>query len=327
MADFVHSIAAPDQAIAADGEFNLDLPVNPLSCIYLNLAPLNNTATIANYGALVRLLSALDNVRVDWRGASVINCSGLDLVAFLMLATNIDVRATNQAETDNERRSVVVPVPLGRRIWDPAECFPSVKRGELTLTLTLDIADTGYDGLRISVETLELLDAEPTHFQRLTTLNQTFAATGDNDVDLPIGNMLRGVLAFGTTGWTGATPAPTINSLRLLVDNVERGYASTDWEVSRAISSAVGRKLSGYLDHFHGVNAAGSGQEDTQSQQNDDTLLENYTYLDYDPDGTDRYALTTKGLSRVHLRINAEAADAARFIPVEKVAVNDFLRR
>lgn len=326
MPRFVHSILAPNQAQAADGEVNIDLPTNPLSVVYLHLSPLNETGTIANYTTIAAIMSAIDNIRIDYRGAAVIDISGEDLLAWLWMASGLKPMCTNPEETDDERRSIVLPIPLSRKPWDVKECFPAVKRGELQLTLTFDIADTGFDALRYSVETLELLGAAPSHFQRLTTLTQTFAAIGDNDVDLPIGNVLRGIFAYSTSGFTGAVPAPTIGALRLLLDNVEFGYASTDFEVSRAICAALGREPSVFLDHFHGVDAAGGAQEDTQPQQYATPKQGHYTYLDYDPTRDDSFAIETKRNARVHLRITAEAAEAVRVIPVEKVEVNEFIK-
>lgn len=326
MARFIHSILAPNQAQAADGEVNIDLPVNPLCAILIHLNPLNETSTISNYTTMVGLLSALDNINVTYRGTSIIDITGGDMVAFLQYASRFDVRLSNLRNTDDERRSLVIPVPLARDLYNPNECFPETKRGELILTLTLDIADTGFDGLRYSVETIELPDASPTHFQRLTTSSQTFAATGNNDVDAPIGNILRGILAFGTTAYTGATPVPTLGELRLLKDNIETHYASTDFEVSRAVSALCAGRLSTYLDHFHWVIIDDTVDVDVEMQEQTNAKHEAYTYLDLDPTRDDQYSLDTKGAGRVHLRVDAEAADAARFIWNEKMDAAEFLR-
>jgi len=323
---FIHSILAVNQAIAADGEQNYDLPVNPLSVILLHLSPLNETSTIANYAAMAGLLTGLDNIRMTYRGTSVLDLTGEDLVAFLTLATRFDIRQSNMVETDDDRRSLVIPIPLSRKPYDQQECFPEVKRGESVLTCTWDIAATPFDGLRISIETIELPDATPTHFQRITTIAQTFAATGPNHVDLPIGNVIRGILCFGTTGFAGATPAPTLGELRLLLDNIEYGYSATDFEVSRAIAALTKGRLGAYSDHFHGVDASGGAQEDTQQQQHGISKFDNYTYLDYDPTEDDAYSIVTGGAGRVHLRVDAETADAARFLPIEKMEIAEFIR-
>ena len=323
---FVHSILEANQAQAADGESVTDLPVNPLSALYVHLNPLNETTSLDTYSSLIGIAAMITNLRVEFRGASVIDVSGPDLLAYLWMGSRVRPMVTNMDSTDGERRSVVLPVPFSKRIWDPKECFPSVKRGELQCIITWDIANAAADGLRWSLETLELLDAKPTHFQRITTLSVTFGAVGNNDVDMPIGNLIRGILCFGTTDFTGAVPAPTLGALRLLKDNVEFGYASTDFEVSRAICATTKHQPSYYHDHFHDIDTVGAAETDTRMQQTASEKFENYTYLDYDPLLDDRYILETKNAARVHLRVNAEAADAARFLPVEKVLVTDFVR-
>ncbi len=325
-APFIHSILVPDRLQAADGEFPIDLPVNPLSMIYLNVKPLNDTGTISDYGLLQRLLAAVVNIRVDWRGTALIDITGQDLAAFLWMAHTSRICLSNANETDDERRAMVLPIPLTRDPWSLTECFPQTKRGELILTIDWDIANTGFNGLRFSIETLELPSAAPTHFQRMTTQAITFAATGNNDIDLPIGQLIRQVLCFGTTPFTGAVPVPTLGALRVLVDNIENGYSSADFETLRALPFSLGREPHFFTDHFHGLDATVAGQTDTQSQQVDAGLHDNYVLLEYDADRKDTFSLETKNANRVHIRINAEATNAARFIAIEKVLVTDFVR-
>src|SRR4029077_10751362 len=99
----------------------------------------------------------------------------------------------------------------------------------------------GYDGLRISVETIELLGASPREFEREVSVVQTFAATGINDVELPVGNRLRGLTLFGTTGFGGASPAPSWGRVKTIVDNQETGFGSSDFEVTQMLGQLWGR--------------------------------------------------------------------------------------
>lgn len=324
MADFIHSILTPNQAISSDGDVVYDLPVNPLSVLLLHISPLNNTGTITNYALLEALLSAIDNVRVTHKGAAIIDASGADLAALVLLWHKLAIWQSNAVETNNDRRSLVLPVLFGRRPYDPAECFPESKKGELQLTVTWDIADTGFDGLRISIETIELPGASPENVQKVTTLAQTFAATGDNDIDMPIGNAIRAILLWGTTAFAGASPAPSLGQLEVLKNNSQIGYTSTDFEVSRAILGLTGVAFPPDFRHIHSVNAAGAGQEDTQQPEIGASLDDNYTLLNFDPTWDDTYTLETEGASRVHVRANAETADAVRALPIERVAASRF---
>jgi len=324
VARFIHSILRSNNAITADGDVVYDLPVNPLSVILLHVSPLNETSTIGNYALLEALLSAVDNVRVTHRGSAIIDLSGVDLAVLMMLWHRLPIWQSNAVETDNDRRSLVLPVIFGRHPYMAGECFPETKKGELQLTVTWDIADTGFDGLRISIETIELPEASPDFVQKVTTLAQTFAATGQNEVDLPIGNLLRAVLLFGTTAYAGATPAPTIGEVELLKDNVQTHYTATDWEVLRAVLGLAGVRFPSDSRHIHSVNAAGAGREDTLEPEIGASLDDNYALVDLDPTRDDEYSLETAGAGRVHLRIDAEAANAMRAIPIERMSAGIF---
>ncbi len=324
MAVFIHSILRSNNLLAADGDVVYDLPVNPLSVILLHVSPLNDTSTIGDYRLLEGLLSAVDNVRVTHKGAAVVDLSGVDLAALLMLWHRQRIWQSNAVETDNDRRSLVLPIMFGRRAYTPNECFPETKKGELQLTVTWDIADTGFDGLRISIETIELPDAAPEFVQKATTLAATLVATGQNEIDLPIGNILRGILAFGATGFAGAAPAPTLGELQVLVDNRQVGYSATDFEVLRGLRGLHGIAFPPDLRHTHSVDAAGVGREDTLEPEIGASLDDNYTFLDFDPTWDDLYSLDTSGAGRVHVRMDAEATDAVRLIPVERILASQF---
>lgn len=324
MAEFIHSILRTDAAVAADGDEVVDLPVNPLSVILLKIAPLNDTGTIANYALLEGLLSAVDNIRVSHKGSAVFNMNGVDAAAIALLYHRIAIWQSNAVETNNERRALVIPILFGRKAYLTGECFPETRKGELQLTITFDIADTGFDGLRRSVETIELPDAAPEFVEKKTTLAQTFAATGQNDVELPIGNMIRALLLFGTTGFAGVAPAPSWGQVEVLKDNKQLGYTSSDWEVVRAIMGLTGVSYPPDMRHIHGVNAAGAGQEDTQEPEIGASLDDNYALLTFDPLQDDQYILDTAGAGRVNVRATAETADAVRVIPIERVVAGDF---
>jgi hypothetical protein len=325
MAQFIHSILRANAAVAADGDEVVDLPVNPLSVILIQVAPLNETSTITNYSLLQALLSAVDTVRVTHKGAAVFDLRGDDLAALAMLWHRQSVWQSNAVETDDDRRSVILPIMFGRRPYDPAECFPETKKGELQMTVTWDIADTGFDGLRRSVETIELPGAAPENVQKVTTLAQTFAAVGQNDVDLPIGNVIRAILLWGTTSFAGAAPAPTWGQVSLLRDNQQVYYSASDWEVLRGVLGLRGCNYPPSFRHIHSVNAAGVGREDTVEPEVGLAKDAYYAMLDLDPLHDDSYAMVTEGAGRINVRAVAEAAEAVRVMPIERVSTSVYL--
>ncbi len=248
MAIYTHSILASNQLIAADGDQVFDLPVQPLSAILLHISPLNATSTIANYRLLEALLGAVTTIRVSWKGDPIFNLSGVDAAALALLWHRATIWQSNAVETDDDRRSIVLPIIFGRRAFMQDECFPRSLKGELRMTVTFDIAATGFDGLRISIETIELPGAEPSSVQKASALAQTFAATGQNEIDLPIGNVLRGILLFGTTGFAGAAPAPS----RVATGGGRHGACVGDYDADGLLDVFVGGERRHRLFHNMG---------------------------------------------------------------------------
>jgi hypothetical protein len=298
------------------------MPVNPLSVILITLRPLNETSTLANFQSYLGVADALTSVDLAFRGQSLINMTGRDAAMMALFRHGIHIWQTNADDTDNDRRAVVIPLVLGRRPYDPNSAFPQTRRGELTLSLDVDIADTGYDGLQYTVETVELLDASPTEYEKQVQLTHTWTATGLNDLDLPLGNAYRGLLLFGTTSFAGAAPAPSWGRISLLAANREFGYSSTDFEVAATLAGLMSAKHPIYDEHIHRVDASSaSATEPTDTPAGVSAPFESYAFLPLDPLNDDTYTMETAGLSRFHLRADAETADAIRVIPVERVRI------
>lgn len=325
MASFIHSILRTNTAILADGDETMDLPVNPLSVILLHLMPLNECTAETTYSFIKGLLAALVSIRVSHKGSAVVDLNGYDLAMVDLLYHRTGLFQCNAIRTDDDRRSLTVPIIFGRNPYMPSECFPVTKKGELHLTITWDIAATAYDGLRRSIETIELPDATPDFVQKVTTLAQTFAALGQNDVDLPIGNVIRAILLWGATGFAGATPLPTWGQLELMMNNRQTHYSASDFEVSRAIAGLCGCAYPPSFDHYHGADFSGAAYADTEEPQTSESKEELYTLLHLDPTRDDEYSLVTDGAARVNVRADCETIGAVRVLPIEKVPVGVFM--
>jgi hypothetical protein len=318
------------ERLAVEGSQVFDLGVQPLSVVYLALKPLNDTGTLANYCNAYRIAQAVNRATISYRGSAIHSMRGEDLIAFNWLRWGMTPAVVNGDNVDNERRALMLPIVMGRYPFMKESCFPGVGKGELTIELDLDIADTGYDGLRVAVHTLELPGAKPKEFEKRVQQGQTWAATGQNDIDLPVGNIIRGLFLWGTTGFDGATPAPSWQDVTVLLDNMESGFRGVPWELVKALPTLWGR--AGSLptpedDHFHIVTTDGNAQTALEtlggSGHNRATTYNNAAFLDFDPTGDDRFALSTVGKSRLQIRTTAGTADAVRCVPVEKMTPSD----
>lgn len=318
---FLHSVLVQERAVAVDSIEVDDLAVNPLSVILICIRPLNNTGTLLDYAQYLNIVGSLNNISVLHNGSRVISMNGRDAAALAYFRHGVVAPQAVSIDTDDFRRCVVLPIFMGRFAYDPNSCFPATKRGELTLELDIDVADTGYNGFRFSVETIELLDAQPKEFERKVVSNLTFASTGDNDFDIPMGNVNRGILLFGTTGFTGAVPAPTWGRISLFLDNQQVGFSSTDFEVAHMLSSLSGRQPPSMDGHQHRVDATQANVAElvTFPHNTGSGGWQNYAFLDFDPTRDDMFSIDTSKSSRFHLRSSVETANAVRAISIEKI--------
>jgi len=299
MGDYLRSVLVQDVVPPADGTYSYDLPVNPLSHIVLTIRCLNNLAE----ATLAHVLSLVPKVEVLHRGTGICSLSATDLYAINCILYGRSPILANRVAADNAVRYLSVVIPFGRRLYDGDECFYGTRKGEFQLQLTADIAVANADGLIFQVETVELMGASPARHLKIGTLTQTPSAVGENDLDLPIGNVFLGLLMWSTTVPAGVSWTTTIDQVKLLVDNDEERYAKANWE---SLKTNLWTRT-GYL----GDRSAAAG---------DDELVR-YGLLDFDPDGKGEYVVDTRGKSSVKMRYVAGDIQPIRVLPIELVSI------
>lgn len=320
MPNFLRTVLVQNRAEAADRTFQEDLPVNPLSLILITLRGVVQVADTNT--PLSEHVSHVSSLGVQFRGQDVIRGSLADLAVLNAVAFRLTPWGQRTQQAINTTWAMTVPICLGRRAYNPDDCFPAVRRGELRLEMSI-VIDTGNSNLsELQIETVELLDANPKTFAKYTTNQRSFTGTGQERVRLPIGNPLHGVLLFGTTVPTGTTRTATWEQIRLKLDNVEYGYARANWDT---LAAEMMRRISGFSDflsqHVHNVNAAAAGFTLTHVPARPSSILDSYAYLDFDPLMDMSGMLETSGRADVEIQRDAGTADLGRFIPIEVVSV------
>jgi hypothetical protein len=289
-----------------------------LSLVLINLRPLNDTGTLTNFTKWLETIQAINRCTIRHRGQAIFSMRGDDAAALAVMRHNYRPWLANGDDVNDERVCVTLPIFMGRRAFDVKSCFPASRRGELSIELDLDIADTGYNALNYNIETVELLGATPVEYERKVELAQTFAATGVNDVDLPLGNLVRGFLLFGTTGFAGATPAPSWGRVSLIADGVGVGVSSADFETLHNITGLrASPPVEAHEHQFEPVSGVQTLGVVDQGQV--DWALR--AYMDLDPLLDDAFSIDSSRVSRLQIRAEAETADAVRVIPVERIRV------
>lgn len=327
MPNLLRNVIAQNLARTLGDDVTLDLPVNPLYCILytLRVEQLAASDTADKMIGLADILTDVSKLEVLYRGSSVISGSLTDLTVLNSLWTGRMPWIQYQSDAANGPRAVTIPLYLGRPWKGGAEAFPATRRGELTLHRVFAAAATRQVTTTITeqIETIELLDATPTAFIKAVTLSKTFATTGDNDLDLPLGNPLAGILLYGTSPFYQTACNATWLKTKLMVDNVEYATALTNWESLNGQLHYLIDRNSEMQAHYHTENLAAAYAADvtTTKPKTPTSILQYYGLIDLDPWRDDKYLLTTSGRGRVHLRATAGTADTARAMPIEVLSV------
>lgn len=317
----LHSVIAQDLTITASQRVTIDLPVNPITTILLTLRARDTGAVTAARGSLAAFLAQLATLRVVFKGTDIINATPLDAFVTAAFLRGALPKHNTMEDTATAVRFCTIPLMFSRKHYWPEEGFPASRRGELQLIIDVGASLAGFDQNSLQIETCEMLDAQPGRFIKYTTLARTWPATGQNDVDLPLGNPLLGCTLFGTSFPTGGSFNATFGQVSVLVDNVNFTYALTNWET---LQNEIPARLSSAFEpwtHTHAENLAAayaqSAETDVPSQARD--AFRQYAYLDWDPLMDGQYMLQTEGRGSVRVRAFADVADAARLIPIELV--------
>jgi len=320
MANFLRTVLVQNRAETADRVVQEQLPVNPITMILVTLRGVATTA--ATNTPLADLLGLIDSLGIVFRGQDIVRGNLADLAVFNAIVCGAAPWGARPQDGDGETWSLTVPICLGRRAFLTKECFPAVRRGDLILDLSIDTVQNNADLIDLQIETVELLDETPEMYLKYTTAQHTFASTGEEDVRLPIGNPLLGVLLQGTTIPTGTAQTATWERLRIRVDNVEALYARANWA---SLHGEMGRKMlypPDFLqDHIHGGTYTTTVYGSSLVPGRPAGVLEQYAYLDFDPLMDGSYMLETAGRADVVIHRDGGTADAGRFIPAELVQV------
>ena len=314
---FVQSKIAKSYSLGTtDADETWLLPTNPLSFIAITIRCLTAAANVVDTAMLVAL--QLLSIQMRFRGAQMLSLSGDDLLRMNACMGIHAAKLYNPAIADNSPRALTVIVPFGRKLFGDLECFPATQKGETELYISWDAVTASYDNYVLDISTVELPEAKPTSFLRMTTMSDTPAATGDKDYDLPRLAPLAGIGIFQTASYpTNSTP--TINSIKVLLNSLDTGYTDIDPVTMRALSpmnapDPIASDTTTQLENAavsYTQNALSTGQHSLTGADRD------FLYLDYDPNKDGKHLLGGDKAAEVKLRINFSATSAIRIIPAE----------
>lgn len=285
---------------AATEVLKVDLPTNPLSHLIITLDGYNAT----DEATFAEIIAFINEIEITHLGRTIVDVQSEDLVGMMAYLLHANPVLTARLATDNQARTIGLIVPFGRKVFNPAECFPATKKGELTLSLDYTAPATSWDNGLLNIEAVEMLGAKPAQY--LKSVMQTVSApgaTGDNDVELPIGNRIVGINVRMTTFPATSSSVYGVESVKILKDNIEYGYMHAQAE---ALVADMALRLQTLA-----FTIAAQG----------DIIPDNTIWIDFDPRGDDNWLLDTAGASSVKARLNMGVDEATYLTVMELVKV------
>ena len=284
-------------AVGINGPF--DLGVNPISYAVLHV-----DGVVAGAGAVgqEQPFTDIDRIRVTFNGAGVVDVQGEDLRAILFaLGWRVPYILNHASATNGDLVRVSIPIPFSRRRFWLRESLPASRRGEFQISVTFSAQGATFQTRNFTIETIELLDAQPMKFLKYVENSRALTA-GDPDMELPIGNDYIGLLVFEPAEADAGFGSGTIARIRFLLDNVEFGIADASYDGMRDMFEQKGSPL----ESFNNASLPQLGR---------------YAYIDFDPLMDDAFLVPTLGRSSVKLRFEVDNAGTIRVHPIELVQV------
>jgi hypothetical protein len=297
--EFIRSNILKDHTSATE-VIEKDLPTGAISHLIFTVEGEQTT----DEATLAELIAFINSIEVTKKGKSIISVQSEDLYGLnAYLFRKLPV-LTNSITTDDAVRHLGLIVPFGRNIFDPEECYPATQKGDLTVRADMTVLGTSIDSGLVNIEAVELVGAQPTHYLK-STLKIVAApgATGDNEVELPIGNKLVAIQIRMTTFPTTATDLYGVQDVSLMVNNKQYGYA-------------MAKAPCMVSDRMFRIGGLGSTMLLQQL-----VLPPNIIWMDFDPNGDGKWLIDTADKSSVKLRLNMGVNEATYITIIELVEV------
>lgn len=317
---FTHSIVVPNESVTAGTAPSYDLPVSPMSHLLFTVKFAQNQAdTQLLFSNIALMISKLE---VLYKGSAVCSLNGIDLMAAGLLVCDFESWGVNANGDDNDLLSFTFLVPFSRQLYSPVEAYPKTARGELVLQVTWAASFTQIDGVSLQVEAVEMPEASPQRFLKMTSSSVTPTATGEFDVELPIGNQISDIVLFGTTIPAANAATTTIQTITIRKNNSEFMYSKTNFESLHNMAGRM-RAAPGYwAGHEHRIIVATPAQyHDVGMVKPGNHMIPNHLVVPFDVRRDGEHILRTDDANDLCIRIDAGDTNAVRVNPCEIVSI------
>ena len=299
MATFTRSTVLDAHTMATEVK-EVGLPAEPLSHLVFTMEFWNATdeATFAEILGFINKLSVLD------KGVGILSLESEALACLnLYLFGAGGIRIAPVAD-DNQHDAYGLIIPLGRTLFNPDECYPERKKGDVILLMDTTVPATTLDNALISISAIALPGITPSRYLKCTQRNVSApGATGDFDVELAMGNDLLALL-IGMTSFAGASENLFgADDLSLMMDNRQEAIVSS--KAPELITEMLAR-IGGATRTLAGMGAL---------------IPATHLWMDFDPTRDGEFAIDTRPATDLKLRINYGVNEALTVSQIDLVTI------
>jgi len=297
--EFIRSNILKDHTSATE-TIEKDLPTGPLSHLILAVSGCQITDEVT----LAELLAFINTIEVTKKGVGILSMQSEDLYGVNCFLYRKNPIKTNNITTATATTTLGLIIPFGRKIFDPDECYPATKKGDLTVRIGMTALATSIDTGIVNIEAVELVDATPSHYLKSTLKIVTApGATGENDVELPLGNEIIGIQIRRSSGPAAAGHVYGVQAARIMKNNKEFGYASAEAQALEADR----------------IFRQGGLPSSMLLQQ--EILPPKQFWIDFDPNDDGKWLLQTADATSMKLRLDMGVDEATYVTILERVSV------
>lgn len=303
---FIIGFAAFTRSTVLDGHTmateikEVGLPAEPLSHLIFTMEFYNAT----DEATMPEILGFLNKFSVLDKGVGILSLESEALACLnLYLFGSGGLRQAPEG-TDNQHNTYGLIVPFGRNLYNPEECYPERKKGDVVLQLDTTVPATTLDNALISVSAIALPDATPSRYLKCTQRNLSApGATGTFDAELAIGNDLLALL-IGMTSFPGASEyLYGGDDFSLLMDNRQEAI----------VSAKAPELVTEMINRVAGTVRAIAAQNNL--------IPATHLWMDFDPTRDGQFAIDTRPATDLKLRTNYGVNEALTVSQIELVTL------
>jgi hypothetical protein len=317
---YIHSQICNNVTVTPGQTQSYDLPINPVSMILLTMRWQQAKTGPYSYNMIDNILSIISKIDVTYRGRTLYSASGQDAVMMSRIISGAEPVVHNATDADSTIRMCTIPIALSPYLYSPDWASPASKRGELQLQITCATPPEEITDATYSAEVVELEAAEPKYYMQCTPHAVLPQATGNVDIDLPIGQDLCGIMLRADKVPDDDNDQCSIRSAALLIDNREEYISYASWAALRTHAQMRAPEMLGNTRHQHAIGTTDQGDWTTETILST-SYTQHYGYIDLIPCGMEDYILHTAGHSRIHLAIDCGDTSQIVAYPILRCAL------